>query len=197
MAEKICELEEKADENEMEKQIEFPEDSDFNPRRQRDEIPEIVVQMLVQQNRVRVTLSSGRIVGDEKIGVENRAPTASHSHPYSDHRDSRRYQPINLLKERERRPARSASVFDRLGDEDDSHQRKTQFHDGRRVGSLRRDPICQPDYFYDDEGDGTTRSFEEDDNEEDLPFSHEIRSTPVSGQNRISIRVEVTPCITW
>ncbi|KAL2466050.1 activating signal cointegrator 1 complex subunit 2-like protein [Abeliophyllum distichum] len=32
-------------------------------------------------------------------------------------------------------------------------------------------------YSYDDEGDGLTKSFEEDDDDEDLSFFHEIRST--------------------
>ncbi|KAL2499127.1 hypothetical protein Adt_24677 [Abeliophyllum distichum] len=133
--------------------------------------------MLVHENRARKTLSSGRIIDDKKIGVENKAPVMSHSHPYSDPMDSLRYQPVDLLKERERRLARSASVFGRLGDEADSHQRKTPFLDSRKVGSHPRDPIYEPNYSYDDEGDEPTRSFEEDDDEEDLPFFHEIRST--------------------
>ncbi|KAL2558800.1 hypothetical protein Fot_03539 [Forsythia ovata] len=109
------------------------------------------------------------------IGVETRAPAVSHFHSNSDLRDSRRYQPVHLLKERERRPARSGNIFDRLGNEADSHQRKSQFHDGQRMGSLPRDPIYELDYSYDDEGNGPTRSFEEnDDEEEDLTFSHEI-----------------------
>ncbi|KAL2525785.1 TFIIF-interacting CTD phosphatase [Abeliophyllum distichum] len=42
---------------------------------------------------------------DEGKGrVEARTPAVSHIHPYSDPRDSRLYQPIDLLKERERRP---------------------------------------------------------------------------------------------
>ncbi|KAL2494392.1 hypothetical protein Fot_38149 [Forsythia ovata] len=89
------------------------------------------VQMLVQENRARVTMLNGRIVDEEKVGVEARAPAMSHSHPYSDPKDSRRYQPVDLLKEREHRPARFTNVFDRLGDEPDSHQRKAKFHDGR------------------------------------------------------------------
>ncbi|KAL2521838.1 hypothetical protein Fot_25761 [Forsythia ovata] len=127
------------------------------------------VQMLVLENRARITLSSGRITDDEKIGIEARVLAASHSHPYSYPRDSRRYQPVDPLKERERRPARSASVFDQLGDEADSHQRKIHFHDSRRAVSHLKDPMYEPDYTYDDEGDGPTRSFEED-----LLFSHEI-----------------------
>ncbi|KAL2466363.1 hypothetical protein Adt_42214 [Abeliophyllum distichum] len=97
MAEKICELEERTDANEIEKQSEFSEDSDFNPKRHRDENSEIV----------------------KKLELKIEYLTVSHSHPYSDPRDSRRYQPIDLLKEREHRPARSTSVFDRLGDEAD------------------------------------------------------------------------------
>ncbi|KAL2542660.1 hypothetical protein Adt_03638 [Abeliophyllum distichum] len=103
----------------------------------------------------------------------------SHSHPYSDPRDSRRYQPVDLLKEKESRHTRTTSVFDRLSDKVDSHQRKAQFYNGRRIGSLPRDPIYEPGYSYDNEGDGPTRSFEEDDDDKDLPFSHEIRSTRV------------------
>ncbi|KAL2546008.1 Mitogen-activated protein kinase [Forsythia ovata] len=141
------------------------ENSNFNPKRLRDEIQEIVVseggqipkkkrntchkkmsiaqivsnlaeqvQMLVQKNRARITLSRGRIVDNEKIGVETRVPAASHSHPYINPMDSRRYQPIEPLKERERRPVRSSSVFDRIGDEADSHKRKTPFHDSRKTG---------------------------------------------------------------
>ncbi|KAL2487398.1 hypothetical protein Adt_32154 [Abeliophyllum distichum] len=122
MAEKICELEGKTYENDIEKQSEFLEDSDFNPKRLRDEIQEIVVskggkmpkkkrnrrhkkmstaqtvsnlveqvQMLVQENRARVTLSSGTIIDDKKIEVETRVPAASHSHPYSDPKNSRHY----------------------------------------------------------------------------------------------------------
>ncbi|KAL2559324.1 hypothetical protein Fot_04063 [Forsythia ovata] len=190
MAENICELEGKTDENEVEKQIEFPEDSDFNPKRLRDETHEIVVseggeilkkkrnmhhkkmsiaqtvsnlaeqvQMLVQENRARVTLSSGRIADDEKMGVETRIPAASHSHPYSVPRDFRRYQPVDPLKERERRPTRSSSVFDWLGDEADFHQRKTPFHDSRRAGLHLKDPMYEPDYSYDDESDGPTRQY--------------------------------------
>ncbi|KAL2455134.1 hypothetical protein Fot_57769 [Forsythia ovata] len=115
------------------------------------------VQMLVQENRAMITLSSGRIVDDEKIGIETRAPAVSHSHPCSDPSDSRLYQPVDLLKERERRPARSASVFDRLGNEADFHQRNTPFHDSRRVESHPRDPIYEHDYSYNDEGDGLAR----------------------------------------
>ncbi|KAL2489180.1 hypothetical protein Fot_42472 [Forsythia ovata] len=138
MADKICELEEKTDENEVEKQNKFLEDNDFNPKRLSDEILEIVVsegreipkkkkngrlkkmyiaqivsnlaeqvQMLVQENRATITLSSGRIVDSKKFRVETRVPAASHSHPYSNPRDSKRYQPVDLLKERERRPERS------------------------------------------------------------------------------------------
>ncbi|KAL2553706.1 Uncharacterized protein Fot_07325 [Forsythia ovata] len=95
------------------------------------------VQMLVQENRAMITLSSGRIVDDEKIGIETRAPAVSHSHPCSDPSDSRLYQPVDLLKERERRPARSASVFDRLGNEADFHQRNTPFHDSRRDHGIK------------------------------------------------------------
>ncbi|KAL2526677.1 hypothetical protein Adt_11731 [Abeliophyllum distichum] len=87
--------------------------------------------------------------------------------------------PVDLLKERERRPAKSINVFDQLGDEADSHQQRAQFHDGQRVGSLPRDPQYELGYSYDDEGDGPTRSFEEDDDDEDLPFSHKIQSTHV------------------
>ncbi|KAL2528597.1 hypothetical protein Fot_21198 [Forsythia ovata] len=130
MAEKICVLEGKTYENEVEKQIEFPKDSDFNPKRLKDEVQEIViseggeipkkkrnrryknmsiaqtvsnlaeqVQILVQENRAKVTLSSGRIVNDEKIRVETRVPPASHSHPYNDPRDFKRYQPVDPLNE--------------------------------------------------------------------------------------------------
>ncbi|KAL2479181.1 hypothetical protein Fot_48195 [Forsythia ovata] len=102
------------------------------------------VQMLVQKNRARVTLSNSQIINEEKIRVEARAPAASHSRPYSDPRDSRRYQPVDLLKEQEHIPTRSASVFDRLGDEADSHQKKSQFHDGRMVRSFPRDPMYEP-----------------------------------------------------
>ncbi|KAL2475008.1 Uncharacterized protein Adt_35744 [Abeliophyllum distichum] len=35
-------------------------------------------------------------------------------------------------------------------------------------------------YSYDDEGDGPTRSFEEDDEDKDISFSHEIRNTSIS-----------------
>ncbi|KAL2545402.1 hypothetical protein Fot_14635 [Forsythia ovata] len=105
--------------------------------------------------------------------AEARAPAASHSRPYSEPRDSRRYQLVDPLKERERRPTRTASVFDRLGDNADSHQMRAQFHEGRRVGSLPRDPQYEPSYSYDDEGDGPTRSFEEDNDDEDLLFFHE------------------------
>ncbi|KAL2515186.1 hypothetical protein Fot_29157 [Forsythia ovata] len=94
--------------------------------------------MLVQENRARITLSSERIIGDEKMGVETRVPTVSHSCPYGDPRDSRRYQPVDPLKERERRPARSASFFDWLGYETNSHRRKTPFHDSRRNNQSRQ-----------------------------------------------------------
>ncbi|KAL2529358.1 hypothetical protein Fot_21959 [Forsythia ovata] len=130
IAEKICELQGKTDENEVEQQSEFPVDGDFNPKRLRDGIEEIVVseggkipkkkrnghhkkmsmvqtvsnlaeqvQMLVQENKARITLSSSRIVDDEKIGVETRVPAASQSHPYNDPRDSTHYQPVDPLKE--------------------------------------------------------------------------------------------------
>ncbi|KAL2558705.1 hypothetical protein Fot_03444 [Forsythia ovata] len=82
------------------------------------------VQMLVQKNRVRITLSSSRIIDEDIVGVEARAPAVSHSYPYNDPRDSMRYQPVDSLKYRERRPTSFASVFDRLGDKADSHQRK-------------------------------------------------------------------------
>ncbi|KAL2508305.1 uncharacterized protein Fot_31952 [Forsythia ovata] len=61
---------------------------------------------------------------------------------------------------RDRKPTRSASVFDRLGDEADSFQRRAPFHEGRRVGSIPRDPMYEPDYSYDDEVDSPDRSFE-------------------------------------
>ncbi|KAL2505567.1 hypothetical protein Adt_21188 [Abeliophyllum distichum] len=56
---------------------------------------------------------------------------------------------------------------------------RAQFHDGRRVGSLPVDPQYEPDYSYDDEEDGPTRSFKEDDDDKDLPFFYEIRKTLV------------------
>ncbi|KAL2491543.1 hypothetical protein Adt_27171 [Abeliophyllum distichum] len=167
----------KTGENEVEKQIEFPEESDSNPKRQRNEIQEIAineggeapkkkrnrrhkkmsiaqtisnlaeqVQMLVQENKATITLSGARNIADEKIVVENKTPIVSYSHPYSDHRDSQRHQPVDSLNERERRPTRSASVFDRLGDEADSHQRRTLFLDNLGVGSQPKDPIYEPDY---------------------------------------------------
>ncbi|KAL2481821.1 hypothetical protein Adt_34787 [Abeliophyllum distichum] len=130
--------------------------------------------MLEQENRARIATFSIQIMDKEKGGVEARAPATSHSHHYSDLRDSRRYQPVDPLKEREHRPTRSSSVFDQLSDEADSHIRRAQFHDGRRVGSLPRDLIYELGYSYDDERDRPTRSFDED-----LSFFYEIRSTPV------------------
>ncbi|KAL2529379.1 hypothetical protein Fot_21980 [Forsythia ovata] len=94
-----------------------------------------------KENRARITLSSGRIVDDEKIRVKTRVPAAIHSQPYNDPQDSTRYQSFDPLKERERRPAMFVSVFDRLGNEADSHQKKTPFHDSCRVGSHLRDPL--------------------------------------------------------
>ncbi|KAL2529108.1 hypothetical protein Fot_21709 [Forsythia ovata] len=104
------------------------------------------VQMLVQENRASGTMSSGRIVDEEKGGVQARAPAASHTHPYNDPRDSRHYQPVNPLKERGRRPARFTSVFDQLGDMADSDKKKVQYYDGRMIESLLRDPIYEPGY---------------------------------------------------
>ncbi|KAL2520344.1 hypothetical protein Fot_24267 [Forsythia ovata] len=71
--------------------------------------------------------AGGRAKDEKKGRDEARAPAISHSHPYSDHWDSRRYQPIDPLKERERRSARSDSVFNNLVDEAYSHQRRAQF----------------------------------------------------------------------
>ncbi|KAL2520374.1 hypothetical protein Fot_24297 [Forsythia ovata] len=90
------------------------------------------VQILVQENRTRSVVDGGCIKDEENGGDEIRAPAGSHSHPYSDPQDSRRYQPIDPLKEREHRPTRSASVFDQLGDKADSYQMRAQFCDGRR-----------------------------------------------------------------
>ncbi|KAL2474878.1 hypothetical protein Adt_35614 [Abeliophyllum distichum] len=116
-------LEGKTGDNEFDKKIEFPVESDFNPIRQRNEIPEIAksegeeapkkkrnrghnkmsiaqtisnLAMLVQESRAMVTLSSARNIDDEKIAVENKMPAVSHSHPYSDPRDSRCQQPVDL-----------------------------------------------------------------------------------------------------
>ncbi|KAL2514748.1 hypothetical protein Fot_28719 [Forsythia ovata] len=91
------------------------------------------VHMLVEENRTRVAMAGGQANDEERIGSEAKAPVASHSHPYSEPRNSRHYQPVDSLKERDCRPARSASVFDRLGDEAESHQRKAPFHKGRMV----------------------------------------------------------------
>ncbi|KAL2466336.1 hypothetical protein Adt_42187 [Abeliophyllum distichum] len=117
-------------ENEVEKQIEFPEESDSNPKRQKNEIPEIAiseggeapkkkinrrhkkmsisqtvsnlaeqVQILVHENRARVTLSSARNIDNEKIAVENKTLVVSHFHLYSDPRDSWRHHLVDSLKE--------------------------------------------------------------------------------------------------
>ncbi|KAL2466360.1 Retrotrans gag domain-containing protein [Abeliophyllum distichum] len=91
------------------------------------------------------TTASGQAKDEERSGVEVKAPATSYSHPYSDPRDSRHYHSIDPLKKRECRPARSTSIFDRLGD-------------------------------------GPTKSFEEDyddDEDEDLLFFYEMRRTPV------------------
>ncbi|KAL2550203.1 hypothetical protein Fot_11733 [Forsythia ovata] len=132
MAEKMSDMEGKTGENELERQSEILEDSDFNLKRQRDEIPEIVVSEGGEIHRKKLNkrhkkITRGVMVGrqvtdEENGGAEASVLAASHSHPYSDDRDSKRYQLIDPLKERERRPARSANVFDRLGDEADSYQ---------------------------------------------------------------------------
>ncbi|KAL2494199.1 hypothetical protein Fot_37956 [Forsythia ovata] len=109
------------------------------------------VQMLVQKNRTRNVVAGGRTKDEGNGGDEINAPAASHFHPCSDPRDSRCCQPIDTLSERERRPARSASVFDWLGDEADSDQMRAQFCDGRTTRSLEKDPRCEPGYSYDDE----------------------------------------------
>ncbi|KAL2465805.1 hypothetical protein Adt_41656 [Abeliophyllum distichum] len=90
-----------------------------------------------------------------------------------------RYQPVGPLKEQERRPTWSANVFDRLDEEAYFYQRMTPFHYGRRIGSIPRDPMYEPGYSYDDKWDGPARSFEEDDNDEDLLFSYEIWNSPI------------------
>ncbi|KAL2545224.1 CHD3-type chromatin-remodeling factor PICKLE-like [Forsythia ovata] len=62
--------------------------------------------------------------------------TASQSCTLSDQRNSRHHQSIDLIGEREHRPIRSVNVFDRLGDEADSYQRKTHRFEGRKVESV-------------------------------------------------------------
>ncbi|KAL2552120.1 hypothetical protein Fot_05739 [Forsythia ovata] len=88
------------------------------------------VQMLIQKNRTRNVVAGGRTKDKGNGGDEIKAPAASHFHLYSDPRDSRCCQPIDPLSERKRRHARSASVFDWLGDDADSDQMRAQFCDG-------------------------------------------------------------------
>ncbi|KAL2558771.1 hypothetical protein Fot_03510 [Forsythia ovata] len=133
-------------ENDLKRQNEHLENIDFNPKRQRDEVPEVVVsdegevqrkncirrykmsianivsnlaeqvQILVEAN-TRSAITGGQANDEERSWAEVKAPSTSHSHPYSEPQNYRRYQPADLLKERERRPARSTSIFDRLCDE--------------------------------------------------------------------------------
>ncbi|KAL2485692.1 activating signal cointegrator 1 complex subunit 2-like protein [Abeliophyllum distichum] len=84
-----------------------------------------------------------------------------------------------MFKERERRPTKSSSVFDRLGDKADFYQIRAHLYEWRSVGSISRDLSYVPDYSYDDERDGHARSFELEGDDEDLSFSFEIRNTSV------------------
>ncbi|KAL2515965.1 Uncharacterized protein Fot_29936 [Forsythia ovata] len=183
-------------------------DSDFNPKRQRKKIPDITVneeeevprkksnqqqtrihiaktvstlaeqvQILVEENKAKKGSAEGQAKNEN--GTEASAPAASHSHLRGEPHNSSCYHPTDPFKERERKPIRSANVFNRLGDKVDSYQMKSHLFEGRKVGSISKDHPYVPNYSYDNEGDGPTRSFELEDVDEDLPFSHEIQSTPV------------------
>ncbi|KAL2559070.1 hypothetical protein Fot_03809 [Forsythia ovata] len=91
------------------------------------------VQMHVEKNRANHMFARGQAKNEEEIDTEAGDPVASHSHTHSELRNSRHYQPIDPLKERECRPIRSSSVFDRLGDKVDSHQRKAHLFEGWKV----------------------------------------------------------------
>ncbi|KAL2505355.1 hypothetical protein Adt_20976 [Abeliophyllum distichum] len=110
MAERMSDLVGKTGENNLEKQSEHPEDSNFNPKRHRK-----------KASRTRNAVVGGQPNDEERSGAEARALAIRHSHPYSDPWDSRHYQLVDSLKELEHRPARSASVFVRLIDKADSY----------------------------------------------------------------------------
>ncbi|KAL2552564.1 hypothetical protein Fot_06183 [Forsythia ovata] len=114
--------------------------------------------------------TEGQDKKEDGIGAEARAPSSSLSHPHSEPCNSRHSSPLT-------RSTRFTSIFDRLDNEDYSHKRKPCLFEGRRVGSISKDPSYVPDYSYNDKDDGPTRSFELDDDYEDLIFFHEIRST--------------------
>ncbi|KAL2520519.1 hypothetical protein Fot_24442 [Forsythia ovata] len=99
-------------ENDSERKNEHLEDSDFNSKRQRDEVPDVViieggevprknkkisiaktvsnlvkqVQMLVEENRTKSVVVGGQAKNEERNGAEAKATTASHFHLHSDHK---------------------------------------------------------------------------------------------------------------
>ncbi|KAL2488915.1 Uncharacterized protein Fot_42207 [Forsythia ovata] len=95
------------------------------------------VQMLVEENKTKSSMAGGQAKNEEISGVEAKALVASHSHQHSELRNSKRYQSaIHSRSESVCILMRSTSIFDRLGDEADTHQRRASFHEGRRVGSI-------------------------------------------------------------
>ncbi|KAL2542008.1 Uncharacterized protein Adt_02986 [Abeliophyllum distichum] len=111
------------------------------------------VQMLVQENRTSRAMTSELVTDEENGIVKARALAESHSHPYSDPRNSMHYWSLDLLKEREHRSARSVSIFNRLGNEADSHQRRPSSIMDEWWDHPNGPLQYEPGYSYDDERD--------------------------------------------
>ncbi|KAL2520433.1 hypothetical protein Fot_24356 [Forsythia ovata] len=109
-------------ENDLERQSEHLEDSDFNPNKQREEIPDVIaregekvpkkcnrwqkkisiaktvstlaeqVQTLMVENRAKNTIPGAQVKNKKRIGAEAKAPATSHSHLHIEPHNSRRYQ---------------------------------------------------------------------------------------------------------
>ncbi|KAL2515876.1 Uncharacterized protein Fot_29847 [Forsythia ovata] len=143
-------------------------DSDFNLKRQREKILDITVsedkevprkksnrqqtkihiaktvstlaeqvQMLVEENRAKNGSAGGQAKNENGTEAEAKALAASHSHLRGKPHNSC-YHPTDPFKERERKPTRSAKVFDKLGDKANSYQMKPHLFERRKLGQFQR-----------------------------------------------------------
>ncbi|KAL2553236.1 hypothetical protein Fot_06855 [Forsythia ovata] len=60
---------------------------------------ELMCKRDLQKKRIRGAVAGGQTKDEEMSEAEAKAPTASHSHPYSEPQNSRHYQPTDLIKE--------------------------------------------------------------------------------------------------
>ncbi|KAL2501646.1 hypothetical protein Fot_35494 [Forsythia ovata] len=108
----MSDIERKMGENNLERQSEHLEDSDFNPKRQREGVLDVVVnkegevpqkkqvQMHVEENRANNTYARGQAKNEVGFETKAKAPAPSHSYSYNKQHDYRRYQSTDPLKKR-------------------------------------------------------------------------------------------------